>query len=57
MAIKRVSESVYVEMCRTLGTPQQVAYRGNLVDIKELLKNEARKKTNNQEMLSGSRRE
>lgn len=57
MAFQSLSESVYVDMCRTMGTPQQVVCRRDMVDITELLKNEIMKKSNKQEMLSGSRRE
>lgn len=57
MAIQSMSESVYVEMCRTMGTPQQVACRRDMVDIIEWLKNEVMKRSKMQQMLSGSRRE
>nr|XP_022298644.1 uncharacterized protein LOC111107652 [Crassostrea virginica] len=54
MAVQTISESVYVGLCLKIGTPQQVAIRRDVVDIKELLKH---KLTSTVEMVSGSRRE
>lgn len=39
MAVQNISESVYVEMCLKIGTPQQVASRRDMVDIMEMLEN------------------
>ena len=37
MALQTISESVYVELCLKIGTPQQVAIRREVTDISELL--------------------
>uniref|UniRef100_K1PTB4 Mab-21-like HhH/H2TH-like domain-containing protein n=1 Tax=Magallana gigas TaxID=29159 RepID=K1PTB4_MAGGI len=50
-----MSESVYVWMCREIGTPQQVAARRDIVDIKELLSNQD--EYLERSMMSGSMRE
>ncbi|XP_052691017.1 uncharacterized protein LOC128168898 [Crassostrea angulata] len=54
MADQSMSESVYVGMCRKIGTSQQVASRRDIVDMKELLDDQ-----NNvmRSMQSGSARE
>nr|XP_022298618.1 uncharacterized protein LOC111107630 [Crassostrea virginica] len=54
MAVQTISESVYVGLCLKIGTPQQVAIRRDVVDIKELLEH---KVTSTVKMDSGSRRE
>nr|XP_011416501.3 uncharacterized protein LOC105320313 isoform X1 [Crassostrea gigas] len=57
MAVRSISESVYVGMCLKMGTPQQVASRRDIVDIKEMLENNEMMKNPSRVMLSGSRRE
>nr|XP_034333529.1 uncharacterized protein LOC117691487 [Crassostrea gigas] len=57
MAVRSISESVYVGMCLKMGTPQQVASRRDIVDIKEMLKNNEMTKNTYSVMLSGSQRE
>nr|XP_034325941.1 uncharacterized protein LOC117689300 [Crassostrea gigas] len=54
MDVQIVSESVYVGMCIKIGTPQQVASRRDIVDIRELLINQ---NDVGRSMRSGSRRE
>eukprot|EP00105_Crassostrea_gigas_P003149 XP_011415903.1 PREDICTED: uncharacterized protein LOC105319876 [Crassostrea gigas] len=53
--VQKMSESVYVWMCREIGTPQQVAARRDIVDIKELLSNQD--EYLERSMMSGSMRE
>ncbi|XP_052709338.1 uncharacterized protein LOC128184051 [Crassostrea angulata] len=57
MAVRQISESVYVGMCLELGTPQQVASKREIVDIKEMLENHAVLNQPFTMMLSGSQRE
>ncbi|XP_011448995.3 uncharacterized protein [Magallana gigas] len=52
--VQKMSESVYVGMCHKIGTPQQVAFRRDIGDIWELLKNQS---DGGRLMSSGSRRE
>nr|XP_034322924.1 uncharacterized protein LOC117688743 [Crassostrea gigas] len=52
--VQKLSESVYVGMCRKIGTPQQVASRRDIVDIRELLGNQ---RDVRRSMWSGSMRE
>nr|XP_022322722.1 uncharacterized protein LOC111124150 [Crassostrea virginica] len=54
MALQTISESLYVVLCLKVGTSQQLTSRRDVVDITELMENKA---TNDQGMLSGSRRE
>ena len=49
----RISESVYVGLCLKIGTPQQVAIRRDVWDIREILDYKAAIS----KMVSGSRRE
>ena len=52
--IPRLSEGVYVGMCREVGTPTQVRIRREIADVEDILW----KSTNNSErMTSRSRRE
>ncbi|XP_052690996.1 uncharacterized protein LOC128168887 [Crassostrea angulata] len=55
--VQKMSESVYVWMCREIyiGTPQQVASRRDIVDIRELLRNQD--EYLERSMMSGSMRE
>lgn len=39
MTVQNMSESVYVGMCLKIGTPQQVASRGDIMDITDMLDN------------------
>lgn len=54
MAVWKMSEALYVVTCQKIGTPELVASRRDIVDIKELLEN----KKNNmaRTMFSGSHR-
>nr|XP_034326915.1 uncharacterized protein LOC117689505 [Crassostrea gigas]XP_034326916.1 uncharacterized protein LOC117689505 [Crassostrea gigas] len=54
MDVQTMSESVYVGMCIKIGTPQQVASRRDIWDIRELLRNQHGVERS---MRSGSRRE
>ena len=56
MTQNRISEAVYVGLCLKIGTPQQVAIRRDIVDIKELIGHKARTEKNVMRM-SGSTRE
>ncbi|XP_048767889.2 uncharacterized protein LOC125674694 [Ostrea edulis] len=55
--IQHMSESVFVGLCRTVGTSQQVAMRRDMMDIEEMVTNKARKSNQETSMLSGSYRE
>nr|XP_022298638.1 uncharacterized protein LOC111107646 [Crassostrea virginica] len=57
MAVQTISESVYVGLCLKIGTPQQVAIRRDVVDIKELLEHKVIRTYYLIRMESGSRRE
>ena len=57
MALQTISESVYVGLCLKIGTPQQVAIRRDVVDIKELLEHKVTRADCDVRMMSGSRRE
>nr|XP_022298637.1 uncharacterized protein LOC111107645 [Crassostrea virginica] len=57
MAVQTISESVYVGLCLKIGTPQQVAIRRDVVDIRELLVHKLKNNGYLVKMLSGSRRE
>ncbi|XP_052708974.1 uncharacterized protein LOC128183841 [Crassostrea angulata] len=57
MAVRSISESVYVGMCLKIGTPQQVASRRDTGDIAEMLKNNDVMKNPYTAMMSGSARE
>ena len=57
MALQTISESVYVELCLKIGTPQQVAIRKDVVDIIELLDHKVTSNHQPVKMLSGSGRE
>nr|XP_022298621.1 uncharacterized protein LOC111107632 [Crassostrea virginica] len=57
MAVQTISESVYVGLCLKIGTPQQVAIRRDVVDIKELLEHKLTITDYQVRMMSGSRRE
>lgn len=39
MAVWKMSEALYVVICQKIGTPELVASRRDIVDIKELLEN------------------
>lgn len=39
MAVWKMSEALYVVTCQKIGTPELVASRRDIVDIKELLEN------------------
>eukprot|EP00105_Crassostrea_gigas_P031213 XP_011453837.1 PREDICTED: uncharacterized protein LOC105346813 [Crassostrea gigas] len=56
--VQNISESVYVDMCLKIGTPQQVASRRDMEDIAETLTNIGMLKNRRSlRMLSGSERE
>nr|XP_022298632.1 uncharacterized protein LOC111107640 [Crassostrea virginica] len=57
MDVQTISESVYVGLCFKIGTPQQVAIRRDVVDIRELLEPKAKSRDYHVKMESGSRRE
>ena len=59
MDLKKLSESVYLGLCRKLGTPQQVVIRREVNDTAELVdtKVKSRKPNKNITTLSGSRGE
>ncbi|XP_034333413.2 uncharacterized protein [Magallana gigas] len=57
MAVQNISESVYVGMCLKIGTPQQVTYRRDIVDIMEMLRNNQMLNNETTVVLSGSHRE
>eukprot|EP00105_Crassostrea_gigas_P042818 XP_019926966.1 PREDICTED: uncharacterized protein LOC105338230 [Crassostrea gigas] len=57
MAVQRISESVYVGMCLKVGTQQQVTYRRDIVDSREMLENNEMLNKPFTVMLSGSQRE
>ncbi|XP_034317673.2 uncharacterized protein [Magallana gigas] len=55
--IQRMSESVFVGLCKKLGTSQQVAIRRETWDIREMLDRRVTPNDGLIEMLSGSKRE
>lgn len=55
MAVWKMSEALYVVTCQKIGTPELVASRRDIVDIKELLEN--KKNIWARTMFSGSHRE
>nr|XP_022297684.1 uncharacterized protein LOC111107033 [Crassostrea virginica] len=57
MAVQTISESVYVGLCLKIGTPQQVAIRRDVVDIRELLEDKVTSTDYLVRMESGSQRE
>ena len=57
MALQTVSESVYVGLCLNIGTPQLVAFRRDVRDIRESLDHKVTRNNELVKMLSGSRRE
>nr|XP_034333398.1 uncharacterized protein LOC117691423 [Crassostrea gigas] len=57
MDVRNISESVYVGMCLKIGTPQQVASRRDMVDIADMLDNNATLNNQIAWILSGSRKE
>lgn len=67
MAVKNISESVYVGLCDKVGTPQEVAFRREITDVCDLFLNKAFKKLGDtvypnglnvhKFMITGSRRE
>ena len=57
MTQKRISEAVYVWLCLKKGTPQQVAIRRDIVDIKELIEHKVARTEKNVMRMNGSRRE
>ncbi|XP_062591541.1 uncharacterized protein LOC134253034, partial [Saccostrea cucullata] len=56
-AIQHISESVFVGLCRKVGTSQLVAMRRDMVDIWDKVKNQVKSSDNISVMLSGSYRE
>ncbi|XP_062583483.1 uncharacterized protein LOC134245222 [Saccostrea cucullata] len=56
-ALQHISESVFVGLCRKLGNSQMVAMRRDVMDIKEIVENQARTSDGFSMMVSGSRRE
>ena len=57
MALRNLSESLYVILCLKIGVPQQVTIRRDVVDIKEFLQHEVTKTDSVVFMVSGSQRE
>ena len=54
MALQTLSESVYVGLCLKIGTPQEVAIRRDVIDVKELLEHKVKRTDQYVKMLSGS---
>ena len=57
MALQTLSESVYVELCLEIGTPQQVAIRRDVLDVRESVIHKTAKTNEHVTMSSGSYRE
>ena len=57
MALQTISESVYVGLCLKIGTPQLVAFRTDVADLRDILSNTLTRTNQVVMMLSGSRRE
>nr|XP_022340888.1 uncharacterized protein LOC111135263 [Crassostrea virginica] len=57
MALQTISESMYVGLCLKIGTPQLVAIRRDVADVRELLSNIKARTDHFVVMLSGSQRE
>ncbi|XP_056016573.1 uncharacterized protein LOC125675336 [Ostrea edulis] len=55
--IQHTSESVFMGLCRTVGTSQQVAMRRDLIDIAEMVRNKVMTSNQGIMMSSGSHRE
>ncbi|XP_062577608.1 uncharacterized protein LOC134239440 [Saccostrea cucullata] len=55
--LERLSESVFVGLCKIVGTSEVVSMRRDVVDIREMIINEENTKRGAIEMLSGSFRE
>ncbi|XP_062609456.1 uncharacterized protein LOC134271237, partial [Saccostrea cucullata] len=53
-AIQHISESVFVGLCRKVGTPQQVAMRRDVLDIMDTVINQIKTSYDDREMVSGS---
>ncbi|XP_062572653.1 uncharacterized protein LOC134234594 [Saccostrea cucullata] len=56
-AIQHISESVFVGLCRKVGTSQLVAMRRDVMDIREMVDNQVRSSDDHSSMKSGSERE
>ncbi|XP_062577134.1 uncharacterized protein LOC134239007 [Saccostrea cucullata] len=56
-AIQHISESVFVGLCRKVGTSQLVAMRRDVVDISEMVNNQVNQINGRRMMKSGSQRE
>ncbi|XP_062572652.1 uncharacterized protein LOC134234592 [Saccostrea cucullata] len=56
-AIQQISESVFVGLCRKVGTSQVVAMRRDVMDISEIVENQVTKSDEDSVMVSGSQRE
>ncbi|XP_011417331.2 uncharacterized protein [Magallana gigas] len=57
MAVQKMSKSVYVGMCKEIGTPQQAAYRREIANIREIWMNKVNERGSFKSMRSGSYRE
>lgn len=57
MAVPKLSKSVYVGMCKEIGTPQQASYRREIANIREIWMNKVNEKGMFKSMRSGSYRE
>lgn len=57
MAVQKMSKSVYVGMCKEIGTPQQAAYRREIANIREIWMNKVNERGTFKSMRSGSYRE
>ncbi|XP_056014771.1 uncharacterized protein LOC125673784 [Ostrea edulis] len=55
--IQHMSESVFVGLCRTVGTSQQVTMRRDVLDIDDIVTKKVRTSNQNTVMRSGSQRE
>lgn len=57
MAVQKMSKSVYVGMCKEIGTPQQADYRREIANIREIWMNKVNERGTFKSMRSGSHRE
>ncbi|XP_062592536.1 uncharacterized protein LOC134253977 [Saccostrea cucullata] len=56
-AIQRISESVFVGLCRKVGTSQVVAIRRDVMDFRDMVRNQVKSSHKFRLMVSGSQRE
>ncbi|XP_062572667.1 uncharacterized protein LOC134234604 [Saccostrea cucullata] len=56
-AIQHISESVFVGLCRKLGTAELVSMKRDVMDISEIVRNQGKSSVGKSLMLSGSHKE